>query len=316
MDSAASIIIGVSHCLLGESVRYDGGHKCNSYITETLAEHFEFHPICPEVAAGLGIPREPIRLEGDLLSPRVVSTRTRRDLTAPLQETVAALTCELTKVPLCGFLLKKDSPSCGMERVKLYNDKGMPVQQAVGLFARALQQAFPLLPMEEEGRLKDPGLRENFIERVFVFHRWQALLREPSAKALVEFHTRHKFLIMAHSPQLMRQLGTLVAGAGKGSTLPLVEYGQRLMEGLKKLATPKKNSDVLMHLLGFLKNQLSPEDKQELLDWIEAYRIEQVPLIVPLTLFNHHIRRVQPPYLADQWYLRPHPMELKLRNHV
>ncbi|MBF0191688.1 MAG: DUF523 and DUF1722 domain-containing protein [Magnetococcales bacterium] len=308
--------LGVSQCLLGHEVRYDGGHKHSSYITGVLGPLFRFVPVCPEVEAGFGIPREPIRLEGEPERPRVISQKTRRELTLPLQEAAGRLVGALADERLCGFILKRDSPSCGLERVRVYKENGMPVQQGVGIFAHALGAAFPLLPIEEEGRLNDAALRENFIERVFVYQRWRELLENPSAQALVAFHTRHKFLIMAHSPTHMRQLGGVTGGIKKGGELPLDAYGALLMEGLKRLATPKKNVDALMHMMGFLKAHLSADEKAEMLELLDAYRAERIPLIVPITLLNHYVRKFAPPYLSGQWYLHPHPLELKLRNHA
>lgn len=310
------IAVGISRCLLGEEVRFDGGHKRDGYITGTLGAVFRFVPVCPEVEAGFGIPRESMRLEGDPDAPLVISHRTRRDLTQPLADVSANIVARLAEADLHGFILKRNSPSCGLERVPVHGDSGMPSRKGAGLFARRLITAMPLLPVEEEGRLSDPALRENFIERVFVHHRWHALLKEPSAKGLVTFHARHKFLIMAHSPVHMRRLGNLVGGMGKERPPPWDDYGALLMEAMGRLATPRKHVDVILHLMGFLKKQLGADDKAEMMELLEAYKAGHLPLIVPITLLNHHVRRFNPPYLPEQWYLKPHPVELRLRNHV
>ncbi|MBF0184672.1 MAG: DUF523 and DUF1722 domain-containing protein [Magnetococcales bacterium] len=310
------ITLAVSQCLLGDEVRFDGGHKHDSYITGTLGPLFRFIPLCPEVEANFGIPREAMRLEGDLQAPRLISQRTRRDLTPMLAEANARILARLADSELHGCILKKNSPSCGMERVKVHAASGMPDNKGVGLFARSLRDSMPLLPIEEEGRLHDPALRENFIERVFVYHRWLTLLKHPSADKLIAFHTRHKFLLMAHSPEHMRRLGRLVGSLHKDQPIPYAAYGVLLMEAMNRLATTKKHRDVIMHLLGFCKNQLSKEEKEEMQELLAAFSQGHLPLIVPITLLNHYVRKFHPPYLAGQWYLHPHPAELRLRNHV
>ncbi|ABK44441.1 Protein of unknown function DUF1722 [Magnetococcus marinus MC-1] len=310
------IMIGVSQCLLGDEVRYDGGHKQDRYITHTLRDYFQITTLCPEVEAGLGIPREAMHLEGGEDQPKLVSVRTRRDLTQPLRQWSEHQAQALAGQRLCGFIFKSKSPSCGMQRVKLYNEHGVTIShKGVGLFAQAFIAQNPLVPVEEEGRLHDAPLRENFIERVFVYDRWLTLLaRGGAAKDLVAFHAQHKFLIMAHDPVQMRQLGKLVSDAG--NTVPLQAYGQGLMLALGKLATVKKQVDVLYHLMGFFKKQLSGDEKKELTDLFEQYHQQLIPLIVPITLVNHYVRKFKIDYLAQQWYLQPHPAELKLRNHV
>nr|CRH04933.1 conserved protein of unknown function [Candidatus Magnetococcus massalia] len=316
------IRIGISHCLLGEEVRFDGGHKQDRYLTDTLGAFFEYLPLCPEVEAGLGIPREAMHLEGEADAPRLISIRTQRDLTEPLRQWSQQAVARLRGERLSGFIFKSRSPSCGMERVKLYHEhgsngpQGTKRQQTRGLFAAAFMHHFPLIPVEEEGRLHDAAIRENFIERVFVYHRWLVLMAQGvGAAELVDFHTRHKFLIMAHDRQAMKQLGQLVA---EDSALEerLVRYVQGLMQALAKQATVKRQVDVLMHLMGFFKKKLTTDEKAELLEQFEHYRQQRVPLIVPITLINHYVRKFQVDYLADQWYLKPHPMELKLRNHA
>jgi len=309
------IRIGVSSCLLGQEVRYDGGHKHSGYITQTLARHFEFVPFCPEVAIGLGIPRPPIRL---VQTPSGVRARgvdqPDRDVTDALIAYGARIAGEIGG--FSGYLFKKGSPSCGMERVKIYTEQGMPATSGAGLYADAIMAAHPLLPVEEEGRLMDPVLRENFIERVFVHHRWQVLqVSGLTAQKLVDFHTEHKFSVLAHHEQTYRAMGRLVAEAGRRDLDELAaEYFHALMTALKHRATRRRHTNVLMHVMGYLKKHLDSGDKAELLELIDRYRNGLVPLIVPITLLKHYLRRFPDPYINRQVYLNPHPDELMLRN--
>jgi uncharacterized protein YbgA (DUF1722 family)/uncharacterized protein YbbK (DUF523 family) len=314
------IRLGISACLLGESVRYDGGHKLDRFITDTLGQYVEFVPVCPEVECGLGVPREAMRLVGDPEAPRLMTVRTKVDLTERMVAWAQKRVQELEQENLCGFIFKSKSPSSGMERVKVYSDppQGSPVTRGVGMFARAFMEHFPLLPVEDEGRLHDPVLRENFIERLFVGQRWRELLTaRPSLGGLVAFHTRHKLLILSHSTRHYRELGKLVARAKE---LPLQElyqhYQSQLMEALRLKTTPRKNTNVLHHLMGYFKKDLSPDEKQELLEIIDYYHQGYLPLVVPVTLINHYVRKYRQPYLQEQFYLHPHPVELQLRNHV
>ena len=312
-----SIKIGVSSCLLGERVRYDGGHKHNDYITDILGNYFSFVPVCPEVGCGLPIPREAMRLEGDAAAPRLLTRQSRVDLTAQMQAFCTSKIKELEGEDLCGFIFKKDSPSSGLFRVKVYNN-GMAVKNGRGLFAAAVAKNFPLLPMEEEGRLNDAPLRENFIERVFSYRRWKDFLASaPTPGKLVEFHTAHKLLMMAHSPDYYRQMGVLVA---HGKELAVAElfrrYEELLMKGLTLHATAAKNTNVLQHIMGYFKKELTTEEKAELLEVIHQYHDHLLPLIVPLTLLKHYVRKYDQTYLRSQIYLSPHPAQLMLRNHV
>jgi uncharacterized protein YbgA (DUF1722 family)/uncharacterized protein YbbK (DUF523 family) len=312
------IKLGISTCLLGENVRYDGGHKLDRFLTDTLGQYVEYVPVCPEVECGLPIPRESMHLEGNPDSPRLVTTHTKQDMTDRMVRWARKRIVELEKEELCGFIFKSNSPSSGFERIRVYDDKGMPVKKGVGIFARIFMDHFPLLPVEDEGRLHDPELRENFIERVFTLKRWrEALARKESRGNLVDFHTRHKLLVFSHSPKHYQMMGKLVAGA---RDLPLKELYQKyqttLMESLQLKTTPKKNANVLQHMMGYFKEQLSPDEKQELLETIDHYRRGDIPLIVPITLINHYVRKYDPPYLEQQIYLNPHPLELQLRNHV
>ena len=315
--SDARIRIGISSCLLGQEVRYDGGHKHNGYITESLGQFFEFVPFCPEVAIGLGVPRPPIRLvrQGTAVTARGIKDP-ELDVTEPLQAYAGKVVGKLHGVS--GYILKKNSPSCGMERVKVYSAKGMPVASSAGIYAGALMAQLPQLPFEEEGRLMDPVLRENFVERVFVYHRWQELTRgRLTARGLVDLHTRHKFVVLAHDEKAYRALGRLVAGAGRGGIGELGQrYIEQLMQALRKPATRTRHANVLQHITGFFKKQLTADDKRELQGLIDSYRRGRVPLVVPITLIRHYLRRFPDDYLAGQYYLAPHPDELMLRNQI
>jgi len=312
------IKLGISTCLLGENVRYDGGHKLDRFLTDTLGQYVEYVPVCPEVECGLPVPRESMHLEGDPEFPRLVTLRTKQDMTERMVSWAKRRVVELEKEGLCGFIFKSDSPSSGMERVRVYNEKGMPVKKGVGMFARIFMEYYPLLPVEDEGRLHDPKLRENFVERIFTLKRWREVLAKKEGRGnLVDFHTQHKLLILSHSPKHYQIMGKLVAQAKE---IPLKDLFQQyqtiLMEALLLKTTPKKNANVLMHMMGYFKEQLSSDEKQELLEVIDHYGQEYIPLIVPITLINHYVRKYDQPYLKEQVYLNPHPLELQLRNHV
>ena len=311
--------IGISACLTGEKVRYDGSHKRDPFLMETLGRFVEFVPVCPEAESGLGIPREAMRLVGEPENPRLVTIHSKKDHTGRILEWAKKRLTALEKEDLCGFIFKSRSPSSGMARVKVYRQdgKGSPRHSGVGLFARAFMEHFPLLPVEDEGRLHDPLLRENFITRLFVLRRWRDIAEKHKIGELVEFHTRHKLLFLAHNEKFYRDLGRLVARTGQDDPAELfARYGQGIMATLACLPTVKKQSNVLLHMLGYFKKELSPEEKQELLEIIGRYREEYLPLIVPITLLNHYIRKYNQEYLAGQYYLQPHPVELKLKNHV
>lgn len=312
-------LVGISRCLLGDKVRYDGGHKLDRFLVGGLGQFVDYAPVCPEVECGLPVPRAAMRLVGDPAAPRLVTITGGVDHTERMLSYAAARAEELAALPLCGFVFKSGSPSSGMERVKVYPPEGGMAQlKGVGLFAAALMRRLPHLPVEEEGRLNDPGLRENFIERLFVMHRWRELTATGLTLGnLVDFHTRHKLLVMAHSPKHYTALGRMVAQA-KGRDLDELagEYLGLLMEGLRLAATVKKNVNALSHVMGYFKKQLTPDEKAELLEVLDGYARELLPLIVPVTLLNHYVRKFGQEYLAGQWYLRPHPAELKLRNHA
>ncbi|RJP76056.1 MAG: DUF1722 domain-containing protein [Candidatus Zixiibacteriota bacterium] len=310
--------LGISTCLLGEKVRYDGGHKYDPFLVEMLGPYVEYVPVCPEVEMGLPTPRESMRLEGDPAAPRLVAPRSGTDHTTGMLAWARRRVRELEKEDLTGFVFKSKSPSSGMERIKVYGAGGMPRKVGVGLFARAFMEYFPGLPVEDDGRLHDSAIRENFIVRLFTYRRWQDLTAEPlTAGRLVDFHARHKLLLLSHSPDDYRIMGKLVARAGD---MPLPElrdlYLEQLMTALRRQATPRKHANVLHHLLGYFKKQLAAGEKQEMLEVIEHYRAGHVPLIVPVTLINHYVRKYDQPYLREQVYLNPHPVELRLRNHV
>jgi len=309
------IRIGISSCLLGQKVRFDGQHKHDRYVTDTLGQYFEWVPVCPEVELGLGTPRETIQLVQLEDSINLQSTRTQIDLTKRMRSFAKKRVKQLDDEDLTGYILKKDSPSCGMERVKVHQPKGSPKRVGV---AEALLERFPNLPVEEEGRLCDPKLRENWIERVFAYHALKELWRKRwKVGDLVDFHTRYKFTLLSHSEKEYRQLGKLVAAAKSVPRSELrQQYSELFMAGMKKIATTKKNCNVLQHIIGFFKKELDLRSKQELISHIEDYRQRVVPLVVPLMLIAHYVRLLDVPYLRNQVYLNPHPKELALRNHV
>jgi uncharacterized protein YbgA (DUF1722 family)/uncharacterized protein YbbK (DUF523 family) len=310
--------LGISACLLGEQVRFDGGHKRDPYLVETLGRFVDWVPVCPELEAGFGAPRESMRLVKTGTEIRLITNRSGLDQTEAMLAATRRRVEALADADLSGYVLKKDSPSCGLERVKVYAASGMGERSGRGLFAEALVNRFPMLPVEEEGRLHDPRLRDNFIERVFAYQRLKALFRPRWTMGdVVRFHTAHKLTLMAHRPVAYQSLGRLVAS---GKSMPRREfeetYSSSFMEALAAMATPRRQTNVLQHMLGYFKQSLDPESRAELLALIDDYAQERVPLVVPLTLFNHHIRRCGVPYLAGQSYLQPHPVELMLRNHV
>lgn len=312
------IKVGVSACLLGEPVRYDGGHKQDQYITATLGRYFSFVPVCPEVESGMTTPREAMRLEGDPAAPRLMTRLSRIDRTGQMLLFCSRKLQELEQADLCGFIFKKDSPSSGLFRVKVYGAGAMATKSGSGLFAAAVALHFPLLPLEEEGRLNDSEIRENFIERVFSYRRWKDFLEGGATYSrLVEFHTAHKLLMMAHSPVIYRQMGALVAnGRHLDQKVLLAGYEELFMKGLALHATARKHTNVLQHVMGYFKKVLSPAEKEELIALIMQYHDRLIPLIVPLTLIGHYVRKYEQRYLQQQVYLAPTPPELMLRNHV
>lgn len=317
-DDRSPIRIGISSCLLGQKVRFDGGHKHDRYLTDTLGNYFEWVPICPEVEVGLGTPRETIRLVQLGEDTRLVTTKTDIDLTDRMKEFSQKRVAALANENLSGYVFKKDSPSCGMERVKVYQGKGPAKRVGNGVFAGEFKKRFPNLPIEEEGRLCDPRLRENWVERVFAYHDLMRLWSQRwRVGDLVSFHTRYKMVLLAHDQQRYRELGRLVATAKSVPRTTLREsYEAVFMQALRRIATTRKNVNVLQHMLGHFSKQMDSASRAELVTHLDDYHQGLVPLIVPLTLIRHYVRLLDIEYLKDQVYLSPHPKELALRNHV
>jgi uncharacterized protein YbgA (DUF1722 family)/uncharacterized protein YbbK (DUF523 family) len=312
-----TINIGVSSCLLGLEVRHDGSHKRDRFITDILSEHFDFIAHCPEMAIGLGLPRPAIRLQTFNNKVHLVDSKNHHiDHTDAMIESSQAYVKQMQ--PLSGYILKSKSPSCGMERVNLYNDSGMPQKTGVGLFASELMKAYPDLPVEEEGRLHDAGVRENFIQRVYAYNRWQCISEKGlSVASLMEFHKRHKLILMAHDEPVYRNLGKLVATTRK-ENLPenAAEYISQFMQAIKKRATRKRHVNVLQHTMGYLKKHIDRDDKHELLHLFERYARGEIPLVVPITMLKYHFRKTPQDYINEQFYMSPYPENLMLRNHV
>jgi uncharacterized protein YbgA (DUF1722 family)/uncharacterized protein YbbK (DUF523 family) len=318
MKMAGPVRIGVSSCLLGQKVRYDGGHKRDSFVADLLARFVEFVPLCPEMDIGLGSPRDSIHLSDVDGKVRLVNPKTGKDLTDDMTTWAHRRLSQLEKEPLSGFVLKKDSPSCGMERVRVHHSGTPPTKEGVGLFARLLMNRWPTLPVEEDGRLNDSRLRENFIERVFATHRLDGFFGTTwTVGDLVRFHTAEKLLLMAHEPAGYQELGRLVANAkGKPSAEFASAYRTRFMEALKHLATPRRHVNVLSHAAGYLRGVATSEERRELLSVIEDFKRELVPLVAPIVLLRTFVRTKNISYLEGQTYLYPHPKEMMLRNHV
>lgn len=304
------IKLGISSCLLGEKVRYDGGHKQDHYLTDTLGRYVEWLPVCPEVEYGLPVPREAMHLVGSPDGPRLVTIRTGTDHTEGMKEWAQKKLDALENEDLCGFIFKSKSPSSGYRGVEIYSKSGIPAGKGAGIFAGAFVKRFPVIPVEDEERLRDPELRKNFIERVLVFKRWnEFIFNDGTAEGLVSFHTDIKLLLMSHSQKHYSMLGRMAAGRKKQQRKDLLEqYIAFLMEGLKLIATVKKNTNVLMHVAGYFKKKLTPDLKAELLESIDNYQNGLIPLISPLTLINHYVRLYDEPYLKRQYYLNPHPL--------
>jgi uncharacterized protein YbgA (DUF1722 family)/uncharacterized protein YbbK (DUF523 family) len=312
------IRLGVSSCLLGERVRYDGGHKHDRFLSDVLGPYVEWVPVCPEVEMGLSVPRDTLRLVGSPSAPRLVQEKTGDDLTARMHAYARERVATLAGLVLDGYVLKRASPSCGLFRVRVYRDNGVPAADGRGLFAAELISTLPTLPVEEEGRLGDPAIRENFIERVFAAARWREFVAtRPRARDLVSYHAALKLAVLAHSPRHYARLGRIAAAAGRGfGRATLDAYDAVAMEALGVRATRGRHANVLQHMAGHLKRDLSADERAELVDVIGEYRRGLVPLVVPLTLIKHHVRRLGVTYLAAQVYVHPHPKELMLRNHV
>lgn len=307
------IRIGISACLMGEKVRYNGEHSHDPYLIGTLGNFFEYVPVCPEVECGMSTPRETVRLVGDPEKPRLVTSSTGIDKTDQMMSWIQTKLKQLEKEDLSGFIFKSKSPSSGLYRIKVYGEKGQPILNGVGMFARAFCEHFPRLPVEEEGRLHDIKLRENFLEKIFTLTHWRELIQnEKNLGSLLAFHTRNKLLLLSHNQSQYRLMGKLVA-TGKQLTVEVLfaTYEKMLLKTLDYQTTAKKNINVLLHMVGYFKKQLNKDEKDELIDIIEQYRGGYVPLIVPLTLLKHYARKYQIDYLLNQNYLDP--IELKLR---
>ncbi|HEX9241730.1 MAG TPA: DUF523 and DUF1722 domain-containing protein [Anaeromyxobacter sp.] len=313
------LCLGVSACLLGRKVRYDGQHRRSAFLVDALGPFVEWVEVCPELELGLGVPREPIRLVAPSAAPRLVAEKSGKDLTEAMARFADARVGELARLDLDGWVTKKDSPSCGMERVRVHPAKGgTPRRDGVGAFLRVLAARLPLLPIEEEGRLEDAALREGFVERIFAYARWKAARARGMRRGdLVAFHAAHELALLSHSPAAYRRLGALVGGLGKGSVAPAVAaYGEGFMEALRVPATRGRHANVLAHLLGHFRDVLPAADRRELAGAVEDFARGVVPLVVPLTLFRHHARSRGMASLAGQTYLDPDPKELMLRNHA
>lgn len=313
-----NVRVGISSCLLGRPVRYDGGHKRDDFLVDILGPFVEWVPVCPEVDIGLGTPRPSLRLEGDAAAPRMIMPSTGVDYTDVMRRYAEKKVAALVRADLCGYVLKKNSPSCGMERVKVYPAPGRMPGKGTGIFAAVLKEKLPALPVEEEGRLSDAVLRENFIERLFAYRRVKDFFTGRwTVGGLVAFHTAHKFALLAHSTVAYQRLGRLVAGAAKMDRAELREaYEREFMSTLSLPATVKKHTNVLMHMAGHFRGRMDDGSRDELLELINDYRLARVPLVVPITLIRHHVRALGITYLDGQVYLAPHPKELMLRNHV
>jgi uncharacterized protein YbgA (DUF1722 family)/uncharacterized protein YbbK (DUF523 family) len=316
---SSRVRIGISSCLLGEKVRFDGGHKKDEFLTSHFGRYVEWVPVCPEFEIGLGVPRESLRLVADGKNVRLVAPRSGQDHTDQMNHWTKEQTRRLMEQGLCGYVLKRSSPSCGLERVKVYSGAGLLNRDGRGLFASGLVDRFPNLPMEEEGRLNDPRLRENFVSQVFCYKRWMDLQREGLTRArIIQFHARHKFLLMAHQQSGMRSLGNLIGRASRSFPAKQlgVEYFDAFCQVMRHTPSRRNHTNVLQHLAGYFSEQLASDDRAELSEVIERYRRDRLPLIVPITLIRHYVRKLNVEYLQDQIYLDPHPDELNLLNQL
>lgn len=316
MTNQPRLNLGVSSCLMGNPVRFNGGHCRNGFLLDEVGPLAELVEVCPEMAVGMGAPRETIRQEAGpngLVQLRAPKSGT--DWTEPLTRYSKSSAEKLAGLGLDGFILKKDSPTCGLQRVKVYNLAGMAEKKGMGVFARALRERMPLMPIEEEGRLHDARLRESFFERAYAYHRLQAFFTgEWTLGGLVRFHTSEKLLLMSHDPSLYRELGRLVGQAAEMGREELSQqYRTTFMQALKTKASPKRQMNVLQHVVGYFKETLDASEKQELLDLIEDFRSGLTPLAAPMALVKHHVARNSVDYISGQTYLDPHPKQLRLR---
>ena len=316
-EQGRKIPVGISACLLGEEVRYDGGHKHARYCSQVLSHYFEFRSLCPELEAGLGVPRPAIHLREHQDGLRLITTSGNADHTASMEHWIRDALPSLTD--LRGFILKAKSPSCGMERIRIHNEEGQVIRRdGRGLFAQALMEAYPVLPVEEEGRLNDSHLRENFIERVFVYDDWCRMIEAGLTRsALLDFHTRHKFQLLAHCQKTYRELGPMLSDLKAEPLADITErYINAFMKAMQKQITRGDHANAMQHLMGYLRGSMSDADREMLHEQIDLYQQGQVPLVVPMTLLRMAQRREPVAYLERQDYLTPYPDELGLRNHV
>jgi len=307
--------VAVSACLLGMPVRHDGAHRRDHFVAERLKDLLELLPMCPEMEAGLGVPRPTIQLRRIDGALRLVRSDGSADLSEAMQAVAQRRATEFAGI--AGMILKKKSPSCGLERVPVANAEGVRQDlSGTGLFTQQFALLQPLIPLEEEGRLNDPVLRENFFERVYALHRWHQL--DPgSVSGFIEFHARHKLMLMARGSSYYRELGRLVAGVTRADLAERRHhYIARLMQVLARRTSRARHVNVLQHAMGFFKRQLDSEDKQELLRLFQDYRQYRTPLTAPLALLRHHLRKNPQEYLARQYYLEPYPDSLAIRAQI
>lgn len=318
--SPAPLKLGISSCLLGQKVRYDGGHKRDRFLTDLLGEYVDWVPVCPEIEIGLGTPRPTIRLQADARGlVHLVMPSSGQDLTETMRSYAVDRVDALAKHDLSGYVLKKDSPSCGLERVKVYDVNDVPARTGIGTYTEVLLTMLPHLPVEDEGRLNDARLRENFISRIFAYRRWQGLVQAGlNRRALMEFHAAHKYQLMSHNQAGMRRLGKLLGSSTPRSSPERLaaEYLDGFTDVMRRVPTRRNHANALHHAAGHVSDLLDPPDREELAVTIDEYRRGLVPLIVPVVLLRHYVRKFDVPYLRDQTYLWPHPHELMLLNHV
>jgi uncharacterized protein YbbK (DUF523 family)/uncharacterized protein YbgA (DUF1722 family) len=306
------IRIGISACLLGHAVRFDGGHKRDRLLTDTFSRFVEWVPVCPEVELGMGVPREPIRLERSTSGLHLVAAKSGRDWTLPMRRFASRRVCALAALDLSGYVLKKDSPSCGMERVRVYAHReagSAPQRDGRGFFAHALIAANPLLPVEEEGHLLNPRARESFVARILAYRRLRSFFaRRWSRAGLVAFHASHRFTLLAHSPRGARRLDRLIAKAKELSRPQLrARYETEFMGALSTPTTTRRHAKVLEQIVGLLRERVDASTRAELLGVIGEYRRGRLPLMAPITRIRHHVLLNRLSDLAGQTYLDPDP---------
>lgn len=310
--------LGISACLLGRAVRYDRGHARDRFLVDELGRFVEWVEVCPEVESGMGVPRPTIRLVEKDGETRLVAPDSGTDHTERMRGWAAERVGALRGMRLDGFVLKSNSPSCGLERIKVYSEKGMPLRRSEGLFVTVLRERWPGLPLEEEGRLNDVGLREHFLIRLFAAARLRSFLASgPTRAGLVAFHTAHKFLLLVHDEPLYRELGRVVSRQGGERDEELwPRYEELFLRALAHEPAPVRHLNVLQHMLGFLKDLVPSQDKRRVLDSFEEYRRGRLPLMVPLTLMRFLIDSHGVEYLQGQAYLEPFPVELDPRARL